>query len=154
MDSGQYQFLVLVKRSSSLIAHIVFRLALVILFGTTLTATMVGFWLGFDRTVVRQSLIIPLSCYLVILWQDSLQLSCQVILLMLIPIICWEYFQDSPEKMLIFLLFIMMIQVYLPLNLSLSLAFLVLVIRAVHYFTQPDQREKVCFFCHHANVCR
>ena len=66
MDSGQYQFLVLVKRSSSLIAHIVFRLALVILFGITLTATIVGFWLGFDRTVVRQSLIILLSCYLVV----------------------------------------------------------------------------------------
>jgi len=60
-----------------------FRLALVTLFAIGLTATIVGFWLGFDRTVV-----------------------------------------------------------YLPLNLSLGLAFLVLVIRAVHYFTQPDQREK------------
>lgn len=30
-----------------------FRLALVILFAITLTATIVGFWLGFDKTVVR-----------------------------------------------------------------------------------------------------
>ena len=45
---------------------------------------------------------------------------------------CWYFFSITHYD-----------QVYLPLNLSLGLAFLVLVIRAVHYFTQPDQREKV-----------
>ena len=34
------------------------RLALVILFTIGLTAIIVGFWLGFDRTAVRQSSII------------------------------------------------------------------------------------------------
>ena len=99
-----------------------FRLALVILFGVTLTATIVGFWLGFDRTAVRQ------------LNHPTIVHCSLIIVHLLIAHHCSLFIVLNTN------------QVYLPLNLSLGLAFLVLVIRAVHYFTQPDQREKVAIF--------
>ena len=101
------------------------RLALVILFAIALTATIVGFWLGFDRTAVRMS-----SSYHCLFWYSTI--FKWVPSMKTSTFRCWYFFSITFYD-----------QVYLPLNLSLGLTFLVLVIRAVHYFTQPDQREKV-----------